>query len=108
MQNIEKQICTKCILDENIPGIIFNDEGVCNYCVEHELRDINFPQGEEGHRVLTEICDRIKKEGEGHDYDCIVGISGGADSTYSLYLAKKYGLRPLAVLFDNGWSSISP
>jgi len=69
------------------------------------LVDQQFPVGDEGAEVLGKIVEKIKKHGKGKEYDCIVGISGGIDSTYVLYKAIKLGLRPLAVLFDNGWNS---
>ena len=65
----------------------------------------NHPTGAEGEKRFKEIIDKIKADGRGKEYDCIVGVSGGRDSTYTLYTAVKMGLRPLAVHFDNGWNS---
>ena len=61
--------------------------------------------GTEGEKELNSLVDKIKKEGKNKDYDCLIGVSGGVDSTYVAYLLKKRGLRPLAVHFDNGWNS---
>ena len=99
------QICTRCILNAAVPGIEFDENGVCNYCKKHDELVKEFPTGEEGKRILEKKINEIKAAGKGKEYDCIVGVSGGVDSTYTLYLAVKYGLRPLAVLFDNGWNS---
>jgi len=99
------QICSRCILDSNIPDISFNDEGICNYCVQHDEFEKQFPQGIEGKAKLQLLVDEMKKKGKNHKYDCIVGVSGGADSTYALYQTVQNGLRPLAMLFDNGWNS---
>jgi N-acetyl sugar amidotransferase len=99
------RVCSRCICDTSIPGIIFDSEGVCNFCHEQDERDSNYPLNEEGQLRLEKIIQNIKKKGMGKKYDCIIGVSGGTDSTYCLYLAKKWGLRPLAVHFDNGWNS---
>ena len=98
-------VCSKCILDENIPNIAFDEQGICNYCRLHEKRERLFPTGDKGRKILDEIFTRIKKDGKGKEYDCIAGISGGTDSSYVLHLLKEYGLRILAVHFDNGWNS---
>jgi len=105
MNNSITRRCTRCICDTTIQGITFDNEGVCNYCHEHDERDRNYPISAEGKLKLNSMIDSIKKNGEGKEYDCIIGVSGGTDSTYCLYLAKKWGLRPLAVHFDNGWNS---
>ena len=66
----------------------------------------DFPCGRQGLEDWKEIVTRVKKRGKGKDYDCIIGVSGGVDSSYLMYICKEeYGLRPLAVNFDNGWSS---
>ena len=97
--------CTRCILDTTVPDIKFDEHGVCNYCKLHDIMDQIYPTGVKGEALLKPIIENIKKSGKGRNYDCIVGVSGGTDSTYCLYLAKKWGLRPLAVHFDNGWDS---
>lgn len=96
------RICTRCIVDSTVPGVRFDDRGVCNYCKLHDELDLMYPLGEEGKNKLDKLVNRIKREGRGRGYDCIVGISGGRDSIYTLWLSKQLGLRPLAVHFNDG------
>ena len=100
------RICKRCIMDTSDPELTFDDEGVCNKCRDYDavMARYVFP-GEEGKRRLDEIVRQIKEEGKGKPYDCIIGLSGGVDSTYVAYLVKKAGLRPLAIHLDNGWNS---
>lgn len=99
------KVCSRCVMDETAPDIRFDENGVCQYCHIHDgLMDI-YGRGEDAHNKFETIIQKIKQEGKGREYDCIVGVSGGRDSTYTLYKAIKYGLRPLAVHFDNGWDS---
>jgi N-acetyl sugar amidotransferase len=98
-------ICQKCIYDENVPLITFNKKGICNYCRQHEQLDNEYPIGRRGNEILSRIIEKVKLEGKGKKYDVIVGISGGCDSTYLLYKSIQWGLRPLAVHFDNTWNS---
>ena len=104
MTNNQK-ICSRCILDSSIPGIRFDDRGICNYCKIHDGLEKQHPIGELGQQKLNQMVDEIKRRGKNKKYDCIIGVSGGTDSTYTLYMAKELGLRPLAVHFDNGWDS---
>ncbi len=97
--------CSKCVLDSSIEEIFFDNNGVCNFCHTHEEMENKFPLGDEGLKKINEIADKIKNDGKNKQYDCVVGVSGGRDSTYTLYNAVKLGLRPLAVHFDNGWNS---
>lgn len=99
--------CKKCILDSNDdPKLVLDDEGVCNYCRYYDGQaKKHIRTGEEGARLFTETINKIKEYGKGKKYDCLVGLSGGVDSSYVAYLAKKHGLRPLCVHFDNGWNS---
>ncbi|MGZ8422107.1 MAG: N-acetyl sugar amidotransferase [Nitrospira sp.] len=97
--------CTRCIYDEYVPRITFDEAGVCSYCHTHDQMEQEYPTGAEGERRIREIVDRMREEGKGKRYDVIVGVSGGCDSSYMLYLAKKWGLRPLAAHFDNTWNS---
>lgn len=103
--SITYQICSRCILNSNVPYILFDENGVCNYCKEHDQLEKMFPLGEQSQRILEQKIEEIKKSSEGKEYDCVVGVSGGVDSTYTLYKTVELGLRPLAVLFDNGWNS---
>lgn len=97
--------CSRCLYDETLPGISLDDKGVCVYCRTHDKLDKEYPAGPEGYKRLTDIAGRIKKEGKRKQYDVIVGVSGGCDSSYLVYLAKELGLRPLAVHFDNTWDT---
>lgn len=99
--------CTRCLMDTTDPEIKFDDQGVCNHCHDYDrqLRQ-RVRTGQAGHRRLESLVRQIKDEGRGKPYDCLVGVSGGVDSTYVAYVAKnKLGLRPLAVHMDNGWDS---
>jgi len=98
-------ICSRCILDTTVADIWFDEKGVCKYCHIHDEMEKSHPLGVEGEKKLDELLKKIKRKGAGRQYDCIVGVSGGRDSTYTLYTAVKLGLRPLAVHFDNGWNS---
>jgi N-acetyl sugar amidotransferase len=101
-----KVSCTKCIYDERVSYITFDDNGVCNFCHQIEKLKKEYGTGEQkGEKKFKEIVERIKKDGKNKKYDCIIGVSGGTDSSYMLYLAKKMGLRPLAVHYDNTWNT---
>jgi len=78
---------------------------MCSFCTIHDSLEKRHPLDDEGRRHFSTLIERIKKEGRTNEYDCIVGVSGGRDSTYTLYTAVELGLRPLAVHFDNGWNS---
>ncbi len=99
--------CTLTVMD-NIadPDITFDEKGICNYYYEYkEAEASQVLTGEAGIKKLHELAGQIKKEGAGKPYDCLIGLSGGVDSTYVAYLVKQLGLRPLAVHLDNGWNS---
>ncbi len=98
-------ICSRCVYDDEIPYISFDAAGVCNYCHQHDQLDREYPTGPEGRKRLEALAQRIKRDGQGRAYDVVVGVSGGTDSSYLLYLAKDLGLRPLAAHFDNTWNS---
>lgn len=98
-------ICTRCILDSTASDIWFDESGVCKYCKIHDEMEKTHPLGEEGAKRLRQLLEKIKKEGINKEHDCIVGVSGGRDSTFTLLTAVRLGLRPLAVHFDNGWNS---
>lgn len=88
------------------PDITFDEEGICNYYYEYKKVAATLPQtDEEREQRLNEVIAKIKSAGKGKPYDCIIGLSGGVDSTYVAWIAHKYGLRPLAVHFDNGWNT---
>ncbi|MBX2924889.1 MAG: N-acetyl sugar amidotransferase [Chitinophagaceae bacterium] len=88
------------------PDITFDNKGISNYYYEYLIKEKQeVLKGAEGEKKLAEIVQLIKESGKGNKYDCITGVSGGVDSTYLAYMAKKLGLRPLIVHFDNGWNS---
>lgn len=101
------QLCTRCVMDTTAPEITFDADGVCNFCKDFdELAkktiwrplDVRLKELESG-------IQKIKQLGKNSKYDCLVGLSGGVDSSYICYWAKQAGLRPLVVHFDNGWNS---
>lgn len=101
------QICTNCVMDTTDSKITFDDKGVCDHCNGY-YRSIlpNWHTDEKGWQALQKTVAEIKKEGEGKDFDCIIGMSGGIDSSYLTYIAKeKLGLRPLVFHVDAGWNS---
>ncbi len=103
----EYQQCTRCIMDTTDIEIIFDENGVCNHCHQYDKVEKELVlTGDLGKQKINEIIAKIKKGSLGKKYDCIIGVSGGVDSTYLAYYVKeKMGLNPLAVHFDNGWNS---
>ncbi|MDR7295808.1 N-acetyl sugar amidotransferase [Pelomonas aquatica] len=107
MNQKTKQVCTRCIMDSSVPNIRFDAQGICNYCTDfldrcaHVLDD----SSEIKAKKLKALVDEVKHGGQGKRYDCIVGVSGGVDSSWVLVRAVELGLRPLAVHMDNGWNS---
>lgn len=99
------RICTRCLLDETVPEIRFDQKGECNFCKVYDVLADQFPlDGREDYN-LQQLVKKIKRDGKGKKYDCILGVSGGTDSSYTMYKAVELGLRPLAVHLDNGWDS---
>jgi N-acetyl sugar amidotransferase len=100
------QVCSRCIYDERVSAIEFDQDGVCNYCkLIDSLSEEYGTENSKGEQELLRIFSEIKRSGKGKKYDCAIGVSGGTDSSYMLYLAKKHGLRPLAVHYDNTWNT---
>ncbi|MDD5064780.1 MAG: N-acetyl sugar amidotransferase [Phycisphaerae bacterium] len=99
------KVCSRCILDDRIPGIIFDENGVCQYCKIHDELKRIYPLDNKGQENLDNLIKKARRKGKGEKYDCIIGVSGGTDSTYVLYQLVQLGIRPLAVHFDNGWDS---
>lgn len=101
------QACTRCVMDTRADrGISFDAAGLCRHCQRYDaLIGARRLQGEQGSAALASLVERIKRAGQGRDYDCLIGVSGGVDSTYVAWLVRQHGLRPLAVHFDNGWNS---
>ena len=107
MKMDEYQICTKTVMDTSDPGITFDESGISNhYWDYHKNVKSNWFRGEEGQKILTKEIHKIKKEGKNRDFDCIIGLSGGADSSYMLHkVVTEFGLRPLVFHVDGGWNS---
>lgn len=99
------QRCSKGLWDTTVPGIKFDEKGISNFCKMQESLMQQYPKGEKGLKDWDDIVLKMKKDGYGKKYDCIIGISGGTDSSYLLHIAKENDLRVLAVTLDNGWSS---
>lgn len=100
------QICKRCIMDTTDTEIVFDEEGNCNHCSQYfRLSPLYGYHGEETDKKRDALIAQMKADGKGKKYDCVVGVSGGVDSSYVAYLAKQYGLRALCVHFDNGWNS---
>lgn len=106
MSERKYQVCSHCVMDTSDENIIFDENGVCERCNEylHEiLKKWNYGKGHEAE--LQALLENIKKSGKGKEYDCILGLSGGLDSTYMLHLAvKEWGLRPFVFHIDCGWN----
>ncbi|MGL4494715.1 MAG: phosphoadenosine phosphosulfate reductase family protein, partial [Beijerinckiaceae bacterium] len=101
------QICTSCVMDTSDSVIQFDAQGVCDHCRDfHDNVKKNWHPDARGRAELEVIANKIKKEGEGKEFDSILGMSGGLDSSYMLHLAvKELGLRPLIFHVDGGWNS---
>lgn len=98
----ELRICTRCVCDDSIPGISFDENGVCSLCKNYDLLEQEFPLGETTEQKFQQIVDKIKRSQKNAKYDCLIGVSGGTDSIYTLYIARQYGLNPLALHVDDG------
>ena len=101
------KVCSRCIYDERVSAIAFDADGVCNYCRQVDQLVAQYGTGQpKGEAELARIVEDIRRAGRGRKYDCVVGVSGGTDSMYMVHLAKTvWGLRPLAVHYDNTWNT---
>jgi N-acetyl sugar amidotransferase len=100
------QMCTRCVMDTGDPLIEFDEEGRCNLCTDYlENRLPYLRERQQPDDSIEHFFDRVRQTGRGQKYDCLVGVSGGVDSSYLAALAVEHGLRPLAVHLDNGWNS---
>ena len=101
------QECIQCIMSNRSDVCItFDDSGLCHHCIRYATTySDRIEAADSRSEVLDKLVEKIKKDGRGNEYDCILGVSGGVDSTYVAYLVKSLGLRPLAVHLDNGWNS---
>jgi N-acetyl sugar amidotransferase len=101
------QICTNCVMDTSDTTLRFDERGWCQYCCNYHKNILpNWHPDERGLAEIAPVIDKIRKEGKGREHDCIIGISGGLDSSYVTYVAReKFGLRPLMFHCDTGWNS---
>ena len=103
--NIDIEYCTNCLLHTGIPSVKIYEDGICNYCKLHDDWDRQHPTGKAGQRILDEIFSEIQEEGTNKPYNCIMGVSGGCDSSYLLAYLVDHGLKPLPVHWDNNWNT---
>lgn len=96
-----RNICSACVMDVTAPEITFDEKGVCNFChnAQRELKSLDY-----SYSALSKFIEKIKKAGEGNEYDVLIGLSGGVDSSRVLHEAVGFGLRPLCFSVDNGWN----
>lgn len=100
------KFCSRCVYDEFVPKITFDEKGVCNYCKMIDDVDAMYKAGtDEAEKNFLQIIEQIKKHGRGKKYDVVIGVSGGTDSSFMVHKAIELGLRPLAVHYDNTWNS---
>lgn len=99
------QICSKTIIDTSVPGVKFDAKGVSNYCTIFDNLSKAYPRGESGMNEWLQIVEKIKSTSKRRKYNCIIGVSGGTDSSYLMHIAKEYDLNPLVLNLDNGWNS---
>ena len=100
-------VCRVCVMDSTDPSITFNSDGICSHCInfrKYVLPSWNYGEGHD--KALDKMLSKLKSDGETKPYDCILGLSGGVDSSFMLHLAiKEFGLRPLVFHVDAGWNS---
>lgn len=99
------RVCVRTVMDTTDPDIRFDADGICHYWHAFNSFRESLPSAEARNQMLAERVERIKQAGRGKDYDCILGLSGGVDSSWLAKLAYDFGLRPLVVHFDNGWNT---
>ncbi len=103
---MSKRVCSRCVIDEAVPDTTFDADGVCSWCHLFRSRTKKAaPDPRAREAELERIVAEMKRAGSGRRYDCIIGLSGGADSSYAALVAHDLGLRPLAVHVDNGWNT---
>lgn len=107
MKSLPYRVCSNCIMDTSDSSITFDDRGRCVYCNNYYKNILpNWHTDETGEKELYITAEKIKAQGKGKDFDCILGLSGGLDSSYTAYIAKeKLGLRPLLLHVDAGWNT---
>ena len=107
LRRTEKNTCDVCLMDKTAKDIIFFESGGCNYCkdLSKKIQSLGITDDVARKKRLNLLINKIKKDGKGKPYDCVVGVSGGVDSSWVLVKAVELGLKPLAVHMDNGWNS---
>lgn len=101
-----KRTCARCVMDTSDPDIVFDHAGLCNHCHQYDTRSVHeLPDPVKREALLTDIVAKIKASGKGKAYDCVIGLSGGVDSSYVALQVQRLGLRALGVHLDNGWNS---
>jgi len=105
MNHQSYRICKRCVMDATDPEIMFYENGYCNHCTQALKKLRSLPSGQEKANRLSALVEEIKEKGIKKKYDCIIGVSGGVDSSFVAYTVKQLGLRPLAIHLDNGWDS---
>ena len=106
-KNVEYKICKRCVMDSTTNLISFDDDGICNFCKEYEIvaeKTFKRPLSER-EKEIGELITKLKAHGKNNEYDCIIGMSGGMDSSYLAVWAYENKIKPLIVHFDNGWNS---
>jgi len=96
------RICKRCLCTENIPGIKFDENGVCNYCHKHDDMNREYPISKD---LFDKQMQQIKQDNKGYEFDAVIGVSGGCDSSYLLWKVVEAGLNVLAVHWDNNWNT---
>ena len=103
---LSDKCCQRCIMDTSAPGIWFDESGTCSFCKLHDHLEREYPLNQIGQKKLSKILERTRYLGKNKKYDCVIGVSGGRDSTYLLWLAKtEWRLKPLAVHFNDGFDN---
>lgn len=107
MNIIGLKVCSRCVMDTTDTNITFDENGVCDHCQTFEKKTKpNWPQGRDAEVALEKLSAEIRSAGKGKEFDCIIGMSGGIDSSYLVHVAKNImGLRPLVFHVDAGWNS---
>ena len=99
-------MCKKCVMDTTDQNIIFDDGGVCNHCLDFiNNTSKDWYPNKIGEEKLGKILSTVKSVGRKSEYDCILGLSGGVDSSYLALKIKEFGLKPLVIHIDAGWNS---
>ena len=105
MKNLDPLVCKRCVMDSTAIPFNLDNKGNCNYCTFYLEQKQKNLRSEYTEKNFVELIEKVKSDGKNKKYDCIIGVSGGVDSSWVLVNAVRLGLRPLAVHMDNGWNS---